>query len=80
MFFDGKLDAVDLMAIEYEERREKLQTIVDYVRRSPETNVDIQNFVSSLILDSLEQNLTGLQIKYIKRRNICLKLKLLRKL
>ena len=60
MFFDGKLDAVDLMAIEYEERREKLQTIVDYVRRSPETNVDISG-----ICKELDIRLTGSELDWI---------------
>lgn len=46
--FDGKLDAVDLMAIEYHERQEKLQAIVAYVRRSPETNVDISGICREL--------------------------------
>ena len=60
MLFDGKLDAVDLMAIEYEERREKLQTIVDYVRRSPETNVDISG-----IFKELDIRLTGSELDWI---------------
>ena len=60
MFFDGKLDAVDLMAIEYEERREKLQTIVDYVRRSPETNIDISG-----ICKELDIRLTGSELDWI---------------
>ena len=60
MFFDGKLDAVDLMAIEYEERREKLQAIVTYVRRSPETNVDI-----SEICKELDIRLTGSELDWI---------------
>ena len=60
MFFDGKLDAVDLMAIEYEERREKLQIIVDYVRRSPETNVDISG-----ICKELDIRLTGAELDWI---------------
>ena len=60
MLFDGKLDAVDLMAIEYQERREKLQTIVDYVRRSPETNVDI----SELCIE-LDIRLTGAELDWI---------------
>ena len=60
MLFDGKLDAVDLMAIEYEERREKLLAIVDYVRRSPETNVDI-----SEICQELDIRLTGSELDWI---------------
>ena len=60
MLFDGKLDAVDLMAIEYEERREKLQAIVNYVRRSPETNVDISG-----ICKELDIKLTGAELDWI---------------
>ena len=60
MLFDGKLDAIDLMAIEYEERREKLQIIVDYVRRSPETNVDISG-----ICKELDIRLTGSELDWI---------------
>ena len=60
MLFDGKLDAVDLMAIEYEERREKLLAIVDYVRRSPETNVDISG-----ICKELDIRLTGAELDWI---------------
>lgn len=60
MLFNGKLDAVDLMAIEHYERQEKLQTIVDYVRRSPETNVDI----SKLCIE-LDIRLTGEELDWI---------------
>ena len=60
MLFDGKLDAIDLMAIEHEERQEKLQAIVDYVRRSPETNVDI-----SEICQELGIYLTGAELDWI---------------
>ena len=60
MLFDGKLDSVDLMAIEYEERREKLQAIVTYVRRSPETNVDISG-----ICKELDIYLTGEELEWI---------------
>ena len=44
MLFDGKLDAVDLMAIEYYEekkRQEKLDYIVQAVLESDEENFDI---------------------------------------
>ena len=60
MLFNGKLDAIDLMAIEHEERREKLLAIVDYVRRSPETNVDI-----SEICQELDIRLTGSELDWI---------------
>ena len=60
MLFNGKLDAVDLMAIEHEERREKLLAIVDYVRRSPETNCDI-----SEICQELGIYLTGAELDWI---------------
>lgn len=42
--FDGKLDAVDLMAIEHyekQERQEKLDYIVRAARESNESNFDI---------------------------------------
>lgn len=39
--FDGKLDAVDLMAIESQERQEKLDYIARAVRESDEENFDI---------------------------------------
>ena len=60
MLFDGKLDAIDLMAIEHEERREKLLAIVDYVRRSPKTNIDI-----SEICQELDIYLTGSELDWI---------------
>jgi len=60
VLFDGKLDAIDLMAIDYEERREKLLVIVDYVRRSPETNCDI-----SEICQELDIRLTGDELDWI---------------
>ena len=44
MLFDGKLDAVDFMAIEYhekKERQEKLDYIVNAVLESNEDNFDI---------------------------------------
>ena len=44
MLFDGKLDAVDLMAIDYQEkkeRQEKLEYIVRAVRESEEDSFDI---------------------------------------
>ena len=58
--FNGKFDTIDLMAIEYEERREKLLIIIDYVRRSPETNVDI-----SEICKELDIYLTGEELDWI---------------
>jgi hypothetical protein len=60
MLFNGKLDAIDLMAIEYEERQEKLRAIVDYVRRSPETNVDISG-----VCKELNITLTGSELDWI---------------
>lgn len=58
--FNGKFDTIDFMAIEYEERREKLLIIIDYVRRSPETNVDI-----SEICQELDIRLTGAELDWI---------------
>ena len=60
MLFDGKLDVIELMAIDHYERQEKLQAIVDYVRRSPETNVDI----SELCIE-LDIRLTGAELDWI---------------
>ena len=51
MLFDGKLDAVDLMAIEYSEekaRQEKLDYIVRAVRESDEEVVDINPICNNL--------------------------------
>ena len=63
MLFDGKLDVIDLMAIEHEERREKLLAIVDYVRRSPETNINI-----SEICQELNIKLTGAEFDWIVKQ------------
>ena len=49
--FDGKLDAVDLMAIEHfeqQERQEKLDYIVRAVRESDEKVVDINPICNNL--------------------------------
>ena len=49
--FDGKLDAVDLMAIEHfeqQERQEKLDYIVRAVRESDEEVVDINPICNNL--------------------------------
>ena len=51
MLFDGKLDAIDLMAIEYqekEERQEKLNYIVRAVRKSNEEVVNINPICNNL--------------------------------
>lgn len=58
--FNGKLDAIDLMAIEYEERREKLLIIVDYVRRSSDACVDI-----SEICQELDIYLTSAELDWV---------------
>ena len=60
MLFDRKLDTIDLMAIEHEERREKLLAIVDYERCSPETNCEI-----SEICQELGIYLTGAELDWI---------------
>ena len=60
MLFDGNLDAVDLMAIEYEERQEKLQALIAHIRRSPETNVDISG-----VCRDLNIRLTGEEMEWI---------------
>ena len=51
MLFDGKLDAIDLMAIEHferQEREEKLDYIVRAVRESDEEVVDINPICNNL--------------------------------
>jgi hypothetical protein len=51
MLFDGKLDAIDLMAIEYyeeQERQEKLEYIVRAIRESDEEVVDINPICNNL--------------------------------
>ena len=54
MLFDGKLDAVDLMAIEYQEiqkkqaRQDKLNYIVRAVKESDEDNIDITPLCNNL--------------------------------
>jgi hypothetical protein len=63
MLFDGKLDAVDLMAIEYyeeQERQEKLEYIVRAVRESDEEVVDINP-----ICDNLKIRLTPDELYWI---------------
>lgn len=54
MLFDGKLDAVDLMAIEYhekKERQEKLDYIVRAVRESNENTFDITPLCRNLKIE-----------------------------
>lgn len=63
MLFDGKLDAIDLMAIEYyeeKERQEKLEYIVRAVRESDEEVVDINP-----ICDNLKIRLTSDELYWI---------------
>ena len=63
MLFDGKLDAVDLMAIDYQEekeRQEKLDYIVQAVRESDEEVVDINP-----ICDNLKIRLTSDELYWI---------------
>lgn len=60
MFNGGKPDPLTLMAVDYEERQEKLQAIVAYVRRSPKTNVDISG-----ICKELDIKLTGAELEWI---------------
>ena len=44
MLFDGRLDAVDLMAIDYQEkkeRQEKLKIVVQWIKKQDTSSVDI---------------------------------------
>ena len=46
MLFDGKLDAVDLMAIEHQEkqdRKEKLKIVVQWIKKQDTSSVDISD-------------------------------------
>jgi hypothetical protein len=46
MLFDGKLDAVDLMAIDYQEeqdRKEKLKIVVQWIKKQNTSSVDISD-------------------------------------
>ena len=63
MLFDGKLDAIDLMAIDHQEkkgRQEKLDYIVRAVRESDEEVVDINP-----ICDNLKIRLTPDELYWI---------------
>ena len=60
MNFAGKWGVMEMMAVDYEERQEKLRAIVEYVRRSHETNVDISN-----ICRELNIRLTGEEMEWI---------------
>ena len=60
MNFAGKWGVMEMMVADYEERQEKLQAIVAYVRRSPETNVDISG-----ICQELDIRLTGEEMEWI---------------
>ena len=60
MNFSGKWGVMEMMVADYEERQEKLQAIVAYVRRSPETNVDISG-----ICRELDIRLTGEELEWI---------------
>lgn len=46
---DGKLDAMDLMAIEYQEKEDKIRQVVEYVLSQPdESNIDITEFCEEI--------------------------------
>ena len=60
MNFAGKWGVMEMMAVDYEERQEKLQAIVTYVRRSPETNIDISGICRELGI-----KLTGEELEWI---------------
>lgn len=61
--FDGKLDAVDFMAIEYEERQKKIDTIIKYVKNTNAATVDITN-----ICIELDFKPTGEELEYISSK------------
>lgn len=63
MLFDGKLDAVDLMAIDYcqEERKRKLEQIIDFVFEQDDMFVDIKEICDKLNIKPTTQELSWMQ-------------------
>lgn len=58
--FDGKFDAIDFMAIEWQGRRDKLNQIVQTVRESDEETFDI-----TPLCHKLDIKLTSNEVKWI---------------
>ena len=57
MLFDGKLDEVDLMAIDYQEkqdRKEKLKIVVQWIKKQDTSTVDISDKCYELGLQPLK--------------------------
>ena len=57
MLFDGKLDVVDLMAIDYQEkqdRKEKLKIVVQWIKEQDTATVDISDKCYELGLQPLK--------------------------
>ena len=55
MLFDGKLDAVDLMAIEHEQRQTDLRRVVNYIKKnySVGDSIDPDEVAAILRIDPL---------------------------
>ena len=61
--FDGKLDAVDLMAIDYQERKER-QEKLNYIVRAARTS-NIENFDITPLCRNLKIKLTPDEFNWI---------------
>ena len=58
MLFDGKLDAIDLMVIDYQEkqdRKEKLKIVVQWIKKQNTSSVDISDKCYELGLQPLKE-------------------------
>lgn len=64
MLFNGKLDAVDLMAVDYEQRKTDLRRVVNYIKKnySVGDSIDPDEVAAILRIDPL----TDKEIKEIE--------------
>lgn len=55
MLFDGKLDAIDLMAVDYEQRQTDLRRVVNYIKKnySVGDSIDPDEVAAILRIDPL---------------------------
>ena len=60
MNFAGKWGVMEMMVADYEERQEKLQKIIEYVKKSDESVVNINGICKQLGI-----KLTGEEMQYI---------------
>lgn len=66
MLFDGKLDAVDLMAIEHEQRQTDLRRVVNYIKKNylVGDSIDPDEVTSALNIRELSDN----EVDYVTRQ------------